>query len=118
MAAVKSIAQLESLFLALADKTRLRILNLIGRDEICVGHLVEVLGESQPKVSRHLAYLKASGVVSDRRYGLWKYYSLTRSEGKFHRKLIHCLKSCFDEVHALRQDQARLTQQRKANCRY
>src|SRR5262245_8928704 len=76
MATTKSLHKLETLFLALADKTRLRILNLMGKDEICVGHLVEVLGESQPKSSRHLAYLRNAGVVSVRRDGKWMHYHI------------------------------------------
>ncbi len=76
MAADKSLNKLETLFLALADKTRLRILSLMGEDEICVGYLVEVLGESQPKISRHLAYLRNAGLVSVRREGKWMHYRI------------------------------------------
>jgi ArsR family transcriptional regulator len=64
------------LFTALGDKTRLRLLNLIASREVCVCHLVDVLGESQPKISRHLAYLRRAGVVSARRDGKWMHYSL------------------------------------------
>ena len=67
---------METLFLALADKTRLRLLNLMREDEICVCYFTEVLGESQPKVSRHLAYLRNSGIVSPRRVGKWMHYSI------------------------------------------
>jgi ArsR family transcriptional regulator len=76
----RSYPKLESLLLALADKTRLRILNLIGEDEICVGSLVEVLGESQPKISRHLAYLKQAGLVAVRRDGKWMHYRMVAPE--------------------------------------
>jgi ArsR family transcriptional regulator, arsenate/arsenite/antimonite-responsive transcriptional repressor len=64
------------LFTALGDKTRLRLLNLIAGREVCVCHLVDVLGESQPKISRHLAYLRRAGLVSARREGKWMHYSL------------------------------------------
>ncbi|HEY6376491.1 MAG TPA: metalloregulator ArsR/SmtB family transcription factor [Edaphobacter sp.] len=64
------------LFLALGDRTRLRLLNLIAGREVCVCHLVDVLGESQPKISRHLAYLRRAGVVRARREGKWMYYSM------------------------------------------
>jgi len=61
-------------FLALSDRTRLRLLNLMGDDELCVCFFVEVLGEPQPKISRHLAYLRQAGVVSARREGKWMHY--------------------------------------------
>ena len=64
------------LFQALADRTRLRLLNLIGEQEICVCYLVEVLGQPQPKVSRHLAYLRNAGIVTARREGKWMHYRI------------------------------------------
>ena len=67
---------LEHLFLALSDKTRLRLLALMVDGEVPVGVLVESLGESQPKISRHLAYLRSAGLVSTRREGKWIYYGL------------------------------------------
>ncbi len=63
------LKEMETFFLALADKTRLRILNLMRESEICVCFFTEVLGESQPKISRHLAYLRGAGFVSARREG-------------------------------------------------
>ena len=64
--------------MALADKTRLRLLNLMREDEICVCFFTEVLGESQPKISRHLAYLRNAGIVEARREGKWMHYSITK----------------------------------------
>ncbi|HEY5883237.1 MAG TPA: metalloregulator ArsR/SmtB family transcription factor [Pyrinomonadaceae bacterium] len=64
------------LFKALADQTRLRLINLIGDEEICVCFFVEVLKTNQPKISRHLAYLKRAGVVAARREGKWMHYRL------------------------------------------
>jgi len=66
----------ELLFRALADRTRLRLLNLIADKEICVCYFVEILGMSQPKISRHLAYLRRAGVVAARRQGRWMHYRL------------------------------------------
>jgi len=67
---------LDQLFRALADPTRLRLLNLIAGREICVCYLVEILGMSQPKVSRHLAYLRRAGIAAARRQGKWMHYRL------------------------------------------
>src|SRR3990170_8460483 len=67
---------LEQLFRALADRTRLRLLNLVADREICVCYFVEILGVSQPKISRHLAYLRRAGLVAARRDGKWMHYRL------------------------------------------
>jgi len=64
------------LFKALADPTRLRLIKLLGDDEVCVCACVETLKTNQPKVSRHLAYLKRAGLVTTRRDGKWIYYRL------------------------------------------
>ena len=66
----------ESFFRALADRTRLRLLNLIGRDELCVCFFVEILKTNQPKISRHLAYLRRAGIVDARREGQWIHYRI------------------------------------------
>jgi ArsR family transcriptional regulator len=64
------------LFAALADRTRLRLLNLMNGKEVCVCYFVEILGQSQPKISRHLAYLRRAGVVTARREGKWMHYKI------------------------------------------
>jgi ArsR family transcriptional regulator, arsenate/arsenite/antimonite-responsive transcriptional repressor len=64
------------LFRALSDPTRLRLLNLIADREICVCYFVEILGISQPKISRHLAYLRRAGIAAARRQGRWMHYRL------------------------------------------
>src|ERR1700691_4145161 len=66
------------LFAALADRTRLRLLNLIVGREVCVCYLVEILRQGQPKISRHLAYLRRAGVVTARREGKWMHYWIQR----------------------------------------
>ena len=63
-------------FQALGDTTRLRLLNLMGDQEVCVCYLVEILGGPQPKISRHLAYLRNAGIVSARREGKWMHYRI------------------------------------------
>jgi ArsR family transcriptional regulator, arsenate/arsenite/antimonite-responsive transcriptional repressor len=70
--------ELVSLFQALGDATRLRLLNLLAAGEVCVCYFVEILGEAQPKISRHLAYLRKAGLVEARRDGKWIHYSLRR----------------------------------------
>ena len=71
---------LAQFFAALADRTRLRLLHLLQAGEVCVCYFVEVLGESQPKISRHLAYLRRVGLVHARRDGKWIHYSLSRPD--------------------------------------
>ncbi|HEY0372441.1 MAG TPA: metalloregulator ArsR/SmtB family transcription factor [Thermoanaerobaculia bacterium] len=73
----KTPAHLESLFQALGDRTRLRLLNLMADGEVCVCFFVEVLGEPQPKISRHLGVLRAAGLVAARREGKWMHYGAT-----------------------------------------
>src|SRR3954467_7296119 len=74
-----AIDQLESVFRALGDKTRLRILALLGSNEVCVCHIHDSLGLPQPTVSRHLAYLRKGGLVAARRDGVWMHYQVSRS---------------------------------------
>jgi ArsR family transcriptional regulator len=66
----------ELFFRALADRTRLRLLNLLRTDEVCVCFFVEVLKTNQPKISRHLAYLRRAGIVGVRRQGQWMHYRI------------------------------------------
>jgi ArsR family transcriptional regulator, arsenate/arsenite/antimonite-responsive transcriptional repressor len=68
---------MEPLFKALADRTRLRIINLIGESEICVCFFVEVLQVKQSRISRHLAYLRNAGLVKARRDGKWMHYRIS-----------------------------------------
>ena len=82
------LAEMEILFLALADKTRLRLLNLMREDEVCVCYFTEVTGESQPKISRHLAYLRNAGIVSARREGKWMNYKIEFPENAFAAELF------------------------------
>jgi ArsR family transcriptional regulator, arsenate/arsenite/antimonite-responsive transcriptional repressor len=68
------------LFAALADPTRLRLLNLMDGREVCVCYFVEILKQGQPKISRHLAYLRNAGIVSARREGKWMNYRMERPD--------------------------------------
>ena len=101
------------MFRAFSDRTRLRILHLLRRGELCVCDLVAVLDVPQPKASRHLAYLRRAGLVTARKEGLWMHYSLAPARSPFHQKLLDCLASCFADVPELARDDARLT---KCGC--
>lgn len=67
---------MELFFRALADRTRLRLINLMSGGEVCVCFFVEILGTNQPKISRHLAYLRRAGIVAARREGKWIHYQI------------------------------------------
>jgi len=76
MAGKTSTFNIERFFQALGDTTRLRLLNLMGEQEICVCYFVEILEQGQPKISRHLAYLRRAGIVEARRDGKWMHYRI------------------------------------------
>lgn len=103
------LGEMESLFLALADKTRLRILNLMRRDEICVCYITEILGESQPKISRHLAYLRNAGIVSARREGKWMNYRIEIPSNNFAAELLDKTLVWLAAQKNMRDDYERLT---------
>jgi ArsR family transcriptional regulator len=90
-----TIDRLEDAFKALADRTRLRILALLGNNEVCVCHLHDSLGVPQPTVSRHLAYLRRTGLVSARRDGVWMHYCVSPSLDREIRQVLDAA------VHAL-----------------
>jgi ArsR family transcriptional regulator len=99
------LAQMEELFKACADQTRLRILNMLACEgEVCVCHLVDVLQTNQPKVSRHLAYLKRVGLVADRKDGLWVHYRLAAPLAEHAQRLLACLNGCCAEVPEMQRD--------------
>lgn len=99
------------LFAAFANPTRLRLLNLLQEQkEICVCDLCEVLGEPQPKVSRHLAILRANGLVEVRAQGKWKLYGLAQPATPLHRTLLRCVRSCLGELEELAADRRRLSE--------
>ncbi|MEN6406635.1 MAG: metalloregulator ArsR/SmtB family transcription factor [Thermoguttaceae bacterium] len=99
---------IKTVFRALSDQTRLRILNLLRGGELCVCHLVAVLGVPQPTASRHLSYLRKAGLVVARKDGLWSYYRLSPARGKSHKMLLACLVQCFQEDTAFAEDDAKL----------
>lgn len=81
----------ERVFRTLADATRLRILHLLREGPLCVGDLVSVLAVPQPTASRHLAYLRKSGLVLDERRGHWSFYKLAPPTSAFHESVLETL---------------------------
>ncbi|MDO3379854.1 ArsR/SmtB family transcription factor [Geoalkalibacter halelectricus] len=96
------------IFKALADETRLRILALLTRGELCVCDLMSILDLPQSTVSRHLAYLRNAGLVNDRRQGVWMYYALATTQNTLHADLQRLLRQRLIEHPQAREDLAGL----------
>lgn len=109
-----AVKQPTDLFKAFADTTRVRILNLLAQREHCVCEFQSILRVPQPKISRHLAYLRHSGLVQTRRNGKWIYYALTPATNAVHASLLRCLRGCFSEIAILQQDLKRDRQAKPA----
>ena len=103
-------SSIELLFKALADSTRLRLINLIGEDEVCVCFFVEVLKINQPKISRHLAYLRKAGVVSARREGKWIHYRIVEPPDEHAANIFREVRTSLKSDPAMQRDRARLAQ--------
>jgi ArsR family transcriptional regulator len=99
-----AVDELEEVFKALADKTRLRILALLGNNEVCVCHLHDSLGLPQPTVSRHLAYLRRSGLVAARRDGVWMHYQVSRSLDPLIRGIVSAAVDALQQLPATTRD--------------
>ena len=97
------------LFAALADRTRLRLLNLMQGKEVCVCYFVEVLGQSQPKVSRHLAYLRRAGIVAARREGKWMHYRIAAPAHSGAASILRETLAALAQDRAMQADLARFT---------
>jgi ArsR family transcriptional regulator, arsenate/arsenite/antimonite-responsive transcriptional repressor len=101
------------LYAALADRTRLRLLNLMNGKEVCVCYFVEILGQSQPKISRHLAYLRRAGIVVARREGKWMHYKIVAPKHAGAARILSETLSVLGEDKAMQADHSRLS---KACC--
>ena len=101
------------LFAALADRTRLRLLNLMNGNEVCVCYFVEILGQSQPKISRHLAYLRHAGIVAARREGKWMHYRIVVPKHAGAARILSQALATLSEDKAMQADLARFS---KACC--
>lgn len=101
---------MELLFKALADRTRLRLLNLIGDGEVCVCFFVEVLNTNQPKISRHLAYLRKAGVVAGRREGKWIHYRIVEPLDQHAANIFREVRTWLRNDETMQRDRDKLTQ--------
>ena len=103
-----SVSETSRMCKALGDETRLRMVALLSHGELCVCHVEEALGLSQPTASRHLAILKGAGVVSSRRMGNWVYYRLAPQADEARRRLLDALTGEYRERDALRKEVERV----------
>jgi len=106
------VAPVARLFKALGDDTRLRIVALLSHGELCVCHVQEALGLTQPNASRQLSVLKNAGVVESRRDGTWTYFKLARQTDAHRRRQLGALVEAFSDKALLRKDVERLLKAR------
>ena len=113
-----ALIDLDALFKGFADPTRIRILSALAAGELCVCDIVGLLRLSQPTVSRHLAYLRRTGLVEARPDLKFTYYRLAEPRDDIHRTLIACVRSCFLGISSLDRERAsaqKRVAERKAN---
>lgn len=103
------MAEIDALFKAFADETRLRILNLLSKDELCVNDIARALKLNQSKVSRHLTYLRYAGLVRAHRHGTHAFYEFENATSRLKKILLdHFRKGIFEEVKIMKDDVMRL----------
>lgn len=107
----KRLQELETVFKALADATRLRILALLTTGEVCVCNVHDTLRISQPKASRHLAYLRKAGLVDTRRDGLWIHYRLAQRSDQVTAAVESAVRQLLTHSSDVRKDVERLQKQ-------
>src|SRR5256886_15988133 len=105
---VKNKYNIEKLFKALADRTRLRLINMIGDSEVCVCFFVAILKTSQPKISRHLAYLRRARIVAARREGKWMHYRLNEPPDEHATRIFREVRASLAEHPELQHDREKL----------
>lgn len=110
----KQLAEMEDLFKALADATRLRILGLLLAGEVCVCDIHESLKIPQSKASRHLAYLRRAGLVETRREGLWIHYRLGTFSDPVLGAIGDAVRHALTHIETVRRDGTRL--QKRTGC--
>jgi ArsR family transcriptional regulator, arsenate/arsenite/antimonite-responsive transcriptional repressor len=107
--AMRQKSRLQALFRALADPTRLRFINLMAGGELCVCYFVEVIDAPQPKISRHLAYLRRAGIVATRREGKWMHYRLVTPADPHAAAILKKTLEALKDDKELQRDSHRLT---------
>ncbi len=112
---VKDLEALTKVYAALADSTRLRILSLLGDGEICVCHLHASLDVPQPTASRHLAYLRKSGLVEARRDGIWMHYRMAAQDNPVVASVIKAALHALTHTEISARDERRLQMTLKAS---
>lgn len=100
--------RMETLFRALADRTRLRLLSLMGDTEVCVCFFVEILQTNQPKISRHLAYLRKAQIVEARREGKWMHYRIVEPPNEHAARIFKEVRASLAEDAEMQRDRERL----------
>jgi ArsR family transcriptional regulator len=106
----KKAYDIEDLFKALGDRTRLRLISLIGDSEVCVCFLVAILKISQPKISRHLAYMRRAQIVATRREGKWMHYRLANPPDEHAARIFREVRASLIEHPELQRDREKLKQ--------
>ncbi|MCY7375625.1 MAG: metalloregulator ArsR/SmtB family transcription factor [Pyrinomonadaceae bacterium] len=99
---------MELFFAALADNTRLRLLNLMQDTEVCVCYFVEVIGTNQPKISRHLAYLRKAGIVAARRDGIWAHYRIMMPKNEHAARVLRDIQEWLKTDKVMQKDRIQL----------
>jgi len=112
LSAPLEVRPVSRLFRALGDDTRVRIVALLSHGELCVCHVQEALGLTQPNASRQLGVLKNAGIVESRREGTWTYYKLVRQVDQQRNLQLRALVDAFSDKSALRKDVERLVKAR------
>lgn len=105
---MKDLHELDRVFKALSDPTRVRIIGLLLAGEVCVCHIHESLGVRQSKASRHLAYLRRARIVEAEKRGLWVYYRLSVNEKAGARVLMDAVQHCIGHLPTVQRDGAKL----------
>ena len=116
--AARKAYDIERFFQVLGDNTRLRLLNLMNDQEICVCHFVQILGGPQPKISRHLAYLRNTGIVEARREGKWMQYRIVMPPHIGASEALRQTLAWLKDEKTMQADKARLTRACRSPSKY
>lgn len=113
--AAPTIEDIDAVFKGFADPTRIRILSVLAAGELCVCDIVDILRLPQPTVSRHLAYLRRTGLVDATREWKFAHYRLAKPENSVHQNLLNCVRTCFRGIKSL--DRERVEAEARAKAR-